>query len=56
MRDSAVAAIPEIQNHVTTLVDDIAAATSSTTEKVEELAVITESTFAVFAHCYHRQH
>ena len=49
MRDSAVAAIPEIQNHVTTLVDDIAAATSSTTEKVEELAVITESTFAVFA-------
>ena len=48
MRDSAVAAIPEIQNHVKTLVDDIANATTATTSKVEELAGITESTFSTF--------
>lgn len=48
MRDSAVAAIPEIQDHVKTLVDDIASATTNTTSKVEELAGITESTFSRF--------
>ena len=48
MRDSAVTAIPEIQNHVKALIDDIASATTMTTSKVEELAVITESTFSTF--------
>ncbi|MDC1084868.1 MotA/TolQ/ExbB proton channel family protein [Pseudomonadales bacterium] len=48
MRDSAVAAIPEIQDHVKTLIDDIASATVNTTNQVEELAGITQSTFATF--------
>lgn len=48
MRNAAVAAVPEMQDHVRTIVDDISNASKETTQKVGELATITQSTFGEF--------